>query len=194
MLVRNRVVLLLAAAALVAPAVESATVLQMNLEDLCQRADRIFRGTVLDVIPGSVTAGGGELPTVTYRFLVEESFKGSYTVKEDVQTVEIQMVGTVKGAAASGDLRAFSVLPDLPNLAIGGDHLLFATAPSAVGLSAAVGLRQGSFRVFSMDKEELAVNEAGNLGLFAGMNVDLPSSGPVPYSRLADAIRARVGQ
>ena len=46
--------------------------LKLNLEEMTERADRIFRGTVVDIEVGTVQAGGGELPTVTYRFRVDE--------------------------------------------------------------------------------------------------------------------------
>src|SRR5690606_26415920 len=55
----------LLAALLLQPAYAT-TVLQMSLEDLAARADRVFRGSVLSIEPGTVTVGGGELPTITY--------------------------------------------------------------------------------------------------------------------------------
>jgi hypothetical protein len=77
-----------------------------------------------------------------------------------------------------------SALPELPELGVGEDYVLFTTKPSAVGLSTTVGLGQGAFKLFvSEDGEELAANELNNAGLF---------NGPVTYTQLASAIRAEL--
>lgn len=160
------------------------SVLKMDLDGLTDRADRIFRGTVLSVEPGSTSVGGGELPTITYRIAVEEAFKGEYDGKESA-VVELTVLGDLKRGDAGG-LTRFSNLPQAPRLVPGSDYVIFATAPSAIGLSTSVGLGQGAFKVYlGPDRRELAVNELGNLGLF---------DGPVHYSTLADAIRQRVSE
>ena len=61
--------LLLSLAAMLALAFVSMTamavmVMQMGLGDLVSNADKVFRGTVLTKEPGTVFAGGGQLPTV----------------------------------------------------------------------------------------------------------------------------------
>jgi hypothetical protein len=175
--------LLLAAAAPVA----ATTVLKMDLDDLADRADLIFRATVLAVEPGTVAVGGGELPTVTYRLRVDEAFKGEFDAAgKDAPVVEVTVVGSLKDSPyQQGDSARFSALPRAPRLERGGEYLLFTTAPSAIGLSTTVGLGQGAFKIFlSADRQEMAVNELGNLGLF---------DGPVTYTDLAHAIRAEVG-
>ena len=72
---------------------DAQSVQHTNLQKLCDSADKIFRGTVLDVSPTTVAAGGGILPAASYRIRVSESFKGSYTTKGDQQVAEITMVG-----------------------------------------------------------------------------------------------------
>ena len=67
----------LLAALLAVSQLSAATLLPMNLGDLCHRADRIFQGTILHIKTGTVTAGGGEIPTVHYTVEVGEPFKGS---------------------------------------------------------------------------------------------------------------------
>ena len=163
--------------------------IHMDLEAMTERADKIFRGTVLDFTAGTVTAGGGAIPTVTYRLRVDESFKGEADmVKEDVQIVEIKMVGTIKPQPAAGDVQRLSVLRDIPRLQVGSDYLLFTTAPSSAGLSTTVGLGQGAFRVFSRNKEDFAVNAYQNVGLgFSG-------TGPVSYSELTASIQAALAE
>ena len=49
---------------------------QMNLGELTLNAEKIFRGTVVRVESGTIEAGGGVLPTVTYVIHVTESLKG----------------------------------------------------------------------------------------------------------------------
>ncbi|UCC30441.1 MAG: hypothetical protein JSU86_19855 [Phycisphaerales bacterium] len=178
--------------ALCTPLLAGVDVIHMNLDEMSQRADKIFRGTVLDITEGTVTAGGGEIPMVTYRLRVDEPFKGDFvTVKDDLQIVDIQMVGRLKKAPPTDDgVQAFPVLPELPRLKVRKEYLLLTTTPSATGLSTTVGLGQGCFKVFSRNKEELAVNEFDNTGLFKDMDVTgFPSQGPVSYVQLAELIQ-----
>ena len=143
---------------------------------------------VVDIIPGSVTAGGGEIPTTTYLLRVEELFKGTADiVKDDVQIIQVQMVGSLKEIPAQGDYQRFSVFRDVPRLEMRHDYLLFTTQSSAVGLSTTVGLGQGAFKIFARNKEDFAVNEFNNAGL------GLEASGPVAYSELAAKIRTLIG-
>lgn len=179
---------LLAAALLAACVIQSAhatAVLQMSLDELTSRADRVFRGSVMSVEPGTTEVGGGTLSTVVYEVLVEEQFKGNYPSADGKTIVTITMVGSMKrdDTTVNGQ-RRLSALPELPELNVGEEYVLFTTRPSAVGLSTTVGLGQGAFKIFiSEDGEELAVNELDNAGLF---------NGPVTYTQLASAIRAEL--
>lgn len=165
------------------------TLLQMDLAELTGRADKIFRGTVVDVEQGSVALGGGDIPVVTYKLRVEEMLKGSPdATKGDASMVEVRMVGSIKPAVVVGTARHLSALYDVPRLKMGRDYLLFTTPPSQAGLSTTVGLGQGAFDVFSRDKEDYAQNQFGNLGL--GLGAD----GPAVYSELAAKINALLGQ
>lgn len=174
--------------------VQAALVRQMNLEQLAGHAGKIFRGTVLDVRQGSVRAGGGELPTVTYILRVEEEFKGTFETVKGQKIARVQMVGKMK-SDRQGNLRSLSPLPDLPKLQIGSDYLLLTTTPSAIGLSTTVGLGQGAFRLSGKPGQETAVNENHNLGLFAqtALKSAPAAPGPIPYSTLANALRGIVG-
>ena len=179
----------------------ASTVLQMNLGQMCDRADKIFRGTVLGVKEGTVQAGGGAIPTVTYRLRVDESFKGSYQVVKGMQIAEITMVGKPKATPQTSALRAIPVMPELPKLQVGRDYLLLTTQASAIGLSTTVGLGQGAFQLSGKPGQELAVNGNHNSGLLAGMGSSavaktavIPETGPIPYAELAQLIRGIVGQ
>jgi hypothetical protein len=170
------------------------TVLQMNLEEMCNNAERIMRVTVLGSREGSIAAGGGEIPTIIYTFRVDEAFKGSFDAGKEEPTVEVQVLGTFKSISAGGAERLFN-LADMPRFEIGHDYLILTTQPSAIGLSTTVGLNQGLFKVSGRPGEEVVVNGNDNVGLFRGL--DAPggqAAGPLPYSVLADEIRDIVGQ
>jgi len=176
-------------------------ILKMNLSQLTDRADAIFRGHVLSAEPGKISVGGGTLSTVTYRLRVDEAFKGKFDAKENAAPeVEITMLGTHKAAVRSGgQTRLFTSLPEVPKLLVGEDYVLFTTAPGKSGLRSPVGLGQGSFRIFlGANKTELAANELNNLGLFDGgssvQRGEAGSQGPVTYTRLAVAVLAQLGK
>ena len=181
----------LALCALVPLTQAGATMLMhFDLAALTDRADRIFRGTVVDVEQSSIEAGGGELPMVIYRLRVEESLKGDAdVVKGDEAFVEIRMVGSIKDEAPQdGDLKKISMFRDVPRLTMGSDYLLFTTPASAIGLSTTVGLGQGAFSVYSQNKQDWAVNQFDNSGLGVG------NGGAVTYDELVAAIKARMGE
>lgn len=191
-----------AAALAVCSPLAATQVMQLNLEQMVDRADRIFRGTVLDAREGKMSVGGGELPVVTYRIRVDEAIKGTFEEVKGVQIAEVRMLGTLKKTAGSGAVRPMSAVPDLPRLAVGQDYLLLTTPRSSIGLSTTVGLGQGLFRVDGKPGQETAVNLNQNLGLFRGMGggpgvtTGLPTApeGPLPYRNLATLIRDIAGE
>ncbi len=186
------------------------TVMQMNLAEMVQRSAQIYRGTVLSATEGTVEAGGGQLAVVTYQLRVEEAFRGDIPVVKGMRIAEIQMLGKSK-QVRRGNLLRVSPLPVMPQLAVGRTYLVFTTQPSAIGLSAIVGLGQGSFRIDQAGKQEIAVNEVNNSGLFRDMAAPAapaapgartfaaPSAsaagagGPIPYAELARQIRTVLG-
>ena len=190
---RNRFLLFAASLLILTAQVHATIMLQMNLEEMTARADKIFRGTVTDIQQGTVQAGGAELPMVTYKLKVEELFKGEASqVKGDKALMEIRMIGSLVHSKAdeSGNMK-FSAFREVPRLATGADYLLFTTAESAIGLSVTVGLGQGAFKISPVDGadgEFQAVNEFNNAGL--GLN----GAGPVNYVDLSAQINALLGQ
>jgi hypothetical protein len=170
-------------------AADASNVVHMTLRDLVARADRIVRGTVLDANEGTVFAGGGNLPVVTYRIRVDEALKGAV----DGEVIEVRLLTPTK-AFAAGPHRRASVLRDLPRFSVGRDYLFVLTQPSRIGLSTTVGLGQGLFQLRGRTGQEEAINEANNLGLFAGL-ADAPQTpGPVSYAALTKQIRALMGR
>jgi hypothetical protein len=154
------------------------SVLQLDLKELCNRAERIIRATVLDIRSGTVEAGGGKIPTVTYRLRIKETLGGATQ-----GVVDLTMVGNIKGEAAQGTVRRFPLFAEIPRLEQGQEYLLFTTRASRIGLSTTVGLGQGCFRISTRDKTEYAINAANNGGL------GLQSAGPVEYKALVQRIR-----
>ena len=176
----------------------SMAVRHMNLEDMCRRAARIFRGTVLGVTESRVSVGGTELPTLLYRIRVDEAFKGEFEDVKGERIATMQIVGSPK-AIQAGSLRLLPLLQDLPRFERGHDYLIFATASSAVGLSTPVGQGQGAFKVFGKRGQETAVNGNNNVGLYLGMSTQSvqPAQsvrGPLSYTALAAQIRVIVGR
>lgn len=168
------------------------SVIQLNLRELCQRADKIFRGTVIAAIPGKVRVVGGELPIVTYRIRVDESFKGDFQVVKGMRFVEVRMLAMDQAGARSSS-RMAGLVSEIPRLEAGGRYLLLTTRPSAVGLSAPVGLGQGAFRIRGGAGGEEAINAHDNRMLFRNMGAEeRQAAGPQKYGRLAERIRRLV--
>ena len=169
---------------------EASNVLHMTLRDLVARGDRIVRGTVLAADESTVSAGGGNLPTTTYRIRVDEALKGSVSAGD---VIEVRLLASMK-QASSGSLRRATPLRDLPKFSVGRDYLFVLTRPSQVGLSTTVGLGQGLFELRGRPGQELAVNEANNLGLFNGIQGAPASGGPVAYALLVKEIHTLLGR
>jgi hypothetical protein len=151
---------------------------QMDLTALSKNADAIVRATVVDIEAGSVRAGGGNIPTITYRLQAKETVAGA---TRGIFTVT--MVGELKSTAKVGGATRVPAFSDMPALKRGQEYLLFTTRPSSAGLSTTVGLGQGCFTVYAQDKKEFAVNLSNNAGLSA------EPAGPVEYTRLVKQIR-----
>jgi hypothetical protein len=176
--------------------VDAASVEHLTLRDIADRADRIVRGTVIAADESRIAAGGGLLPVVVYRIQVADVVKGT---AGDV--LEIRLLSPGKGA--TGRSRHASLFRDLPQFRVGQDYLLALTRPSAIGLSTTVGLGQGAFELRGAPGREQAVNQWNNLGLLngpvtiagapAGRDAAAArAAGPLPYTQLVDAIRARL--
>jgi hypothetical protein len=165
------------------PAIEATTILKLDLDGLCNRAHRIFRGLVVEIKPGEVEAGGGRIPCVTYRIKVTEMIHGSAA-----DAIDLTMVGNLKAEPAVGRAQRLALFKDVPQLEKGQQYLLFTTTPSKAGLSTTVGLGQGCFQIVPRDKKDHALNAFNNAGL------GLANGGPVEYSALVQEIRKRKGQ
>ncbi len=157
----GRLLILAACLALVCPSPSIAeSVIQMNLRELVVRADKVFRGTVAAAIPGTLNAGGGQIPIITYRIVVDEAFKGDFQTVKGIRFVEMRVLGSLK-PAPQGHRNISQLNLRLPKLEVGERYLLLTTRPSAIGMSSPVGLGQGCFRITGAGEGEEAVNDYG---------------------------------
>jgi hypothetical protein len=180
-----RVLATSAGVALLAATLGASDVAHMTLRDLVVRGDRIVRGTVLASTEGTLQAGGGTLPIVTYKIRVDQALKGD-AAQGDV--IEVRLFGAAK-PKNSGAFRRAGMLKDLPQFRVGSDYLFVLTQPSAIGLSTTVGLGQGLFQLQGRPGQETAVNAANNLGLFIGVSGAPQAAGPVDYRTLVQHIK-----
>lgn len=185
-----RLAVLIGIAALLAHGAFAAKILHMNLHEMYQRADTVVRGTVVAAIEGGVEAGGGAIPTLTYRIKVDERFAGVTRRVGGVEIVEVTVLGPTKTIEVGGR-RFLSNLPAMPRLEVGRRYLLLVSARSEVGLGATIGLGQGCFLIEGKPGQETAVNEIDNLGLFRDLEVDgVSARGALPYELIAAQLRS----
>jgi len=177
---------LIAASLAGTPCADATTVKHFDLGGMTASAARVFRGTVTDVRPGTVSVGGGQLATTIYRIQVTEVFKGEFATVKDITYADVEMIGSLK-ADAAGSARHFSIFRDMPRLERGRDYLLFLTAESSVALSSPVGLAQGCFDIDTSIPSQPTANRVNNAGLVADV-----AKGPLAYEDLAARVRAIV--
>ncbi|MEM6818548.1 MAG: hypothetical protein AAF578_07125 [Pseudomonadota bacterium] len=171
-----------------ASALQATTVAQMNLEQMVNNSDRVFVGTVLDVTESRKQIGGGELPAVTYRIKVSESFKGDFSEIKGEFYTEVTTLGTLKNIA-----EGHHPITDFPMLQVGEEYLLMVAPVGPIGLTATMGLGQGCFTITGDESDKVALNGAGNVGLFAGMQVGVADGGPISWGTLSSMITDIVG-
>ena len=185
---RSAVLVLAAFAMLGGNTLHAAIAAQMNLEQLVTEADRVFLGTVIDMSESRVEFGGGQLPAVTYRLQVNDTFKGRFEEIKGKKFTEVTMLGSIKHVKSGSH-----PISDFPLLREGTVYRLMIAPAGPTGLTAPMGLGQGCFVVSGEAGGKAAMNGAHNAGLFAGMNVSTSDGAAVPYDELAAAIRGIVG-
>lgn len=169
------------------PCADATTVKHFDLGRMTASAARVFRGTVTDVRPGTVSVGGGQLATTIYRIRVTETFKGEFATVKEITYADVEMIGSVKAEAERNGVRHFSAFRDMPRLERGRDYLLFLTAESSIALSSPVGLAQGLFDIDTSIPSQPTANRMNNAGLVADV-----AKGPLPYADLAARVRTIV--
>ncbi|MEM8547973.1 MAG: hypothetical protein AAGF46_07405 [Pseudomonadota bacterium] len=170
-----------------APANASAT-LQMNLAQLVDNSERIFVGTVVQVTESRKAIGGGEIPAVTYRLKVNDTFKGAYEEIKGERFTDVTMLGSLKNLASGKH-----PIADFPMLKVGTEYLLMVAPAGPIGLTSTMGLAQGCFHVQGTDADKVVLNGVNNTGLFSNMNVGIEDGQPVSYGVLSSMITDLVG-
>ena len=171
-----------------ATALQASTVAQMNLEQMVTNSERVFVGTIIDVTESRRQIGGGEVPAVTYKIRVSDTFKGDFEeIKGELYT-EVTMLGSLKHLAAGRH-----PITDFPMLAIGGEYLLMVAPAGPIGLTATMGVGQGCFTLSGDESDKVALNGANNVGLFSGMQVGFTGGEPISYGALSSLINDIVG-
>lgn len=152
--VRTGVLLLLICLATLPSA--ASQVRAVNLEQMTERAARIFAGRCLETSVTFDPEAGGEVLTATFE--VSRAVKGHVG---DTATVRM-----LRGARDGAD-----GLPGMPRLRPGDDVVLFLYGDSDLGLTSPVGLGQGRFAVIE-DKRgrKLAINDLANRNLLRGLS------------------------
>ncbi|HET6373570.1 MAG TPA: hypothetical protein VFG76_09700 [Candidatus Polarisedimenticolia bacterium] len=138
---------------------EASQVRSVNLEEMVQRADRVFSGRCLGV---RVAHDPALDRTVTYvTFSVQRVVKGDLHGR-----VRIKMLGNVDATATPDDR-----IEGLPRFQAGEEVVLFLHGDSARGLTSPVGFSQGKFAVVH-DKQgrPVAINGMRNEHLFRGIS------------------------
>jgi len=125
----------------------------VDLEQMTQRAARIFSGRCTGTSVEFDESLGREITVATFE--VRRAVKGVTG-----GTVTLRMLAGAAADAPSG----------VPTYRTGEDVVLFLYGESAQGLSSPVGLGQGRFRVLT-DKQgrRLALNDFGNRNLLTGL-------------------------
>ena len=166
----------------------ASTVRPMNLEEMTERAARIFVGRCADVASAEHPAVRAGVTRST--FDVDEVLKGSPAAR-----VSFRHIGTRRADGAPPG-REFGI----PRIDPGEEVVLFLYGESALGLSSPVGLGQGRFTIFrGKDGRRYVQNDAGNRPLLRGLSpkararigeaAERPLPSPLPLDTLLEMVR-----
>ena len=139
-----------------APPTHATRVRPLNLDQMTERASRVFSGRCVEVTYTLDPELGREVVLVTFE--VERAVKG-----EMGATVQIRVLPADEGRGQGVD--------GVPGFEPGEEVVLFLYGESAVGLTSPVGFGQGKFTV-QEDKSgnRVAINAYGNRNLFKGLS------------------------
>jgi hypothetical protein len=139
--------------------IEASQIRPVNLEEMTQRADRIFEGRCVDVREEFDSRIGRYVSVVTFE--IDDPVKG---VMEDRVTIRL-----LSGATPPGGDRQ----PGLTRFTEGEAVLLFLYGESRLGLTSPVGFGQGKFNIVeSKAGQRFAVNGFGNKNLLRDLSED----------------------
>ena len=153
-------------------------VAQVNIDQLTRSAAQIFHGKVISKNEETIAIGGSNAPVVRYRFAVDSTLKGTTGSEFEMVTIKSPL-----------DSRGKPLLEGLPRFELNATYVVFAGAPSKLGLSAPIGLSQGVFHVRGAGNNRHLVNDHNNRGLFRGIN-DSRTEGPIAFDALTSRVNA----
>lgn len=169
---------------LAAAAVEATTVIEKDLSDLCNEADKIFVGRVVSVESGWRDESQKSIQTVV-----------TFAVTEPVFGVDGGDVRLVFAGGEAGGIR--EVVAGMPEFHVGEQVLLFASDQPS--LSPVIGFHQGYFRVVDdgkgqvvLDSESRPVSVQGRALSFGKR--DNGTQGAVSLDEFLGTVRRQVGQ
>jgi hypothetical protein len=179
---RFEAVLILIFSLALIPSLLATSVRPVNLPEMVELADRVFRGKCLSAVKEESTLGAG-LTVRQYRFLVIEGLKG---VSDGDEVVFRQIRGV-----------GYASIAGVPEYHKGEEVLLFLAPNSRLGLTSPIGMIQGKFSrqggeqgetsfVNGVNNQNLAYQmdrpEVRSDGLSPGQIGTLRDGGPIPMS------------
>lgn len=115
---------------------EASTVKQKNLEELAQRAERIFVGRVLSVNKGFEPRLNSPIWITIFETI--RPIKGDIASEVVLRTVGSRIAGL------------YSPIVGTPSFANGGEFLIFLNGENSLGLSSVVGIAQGRMPIIRL--------------------------------------------
>jgi len=153
-------------------------VAQVNIDQLTRSAAHIFHGKVISKTDEKLAVGGADASVTRYRFALDATLKGTASGEFEMRVIKSPL-----------DSRGKPLLQGLPEFKVEADYLVFAGAPSSVGLSAPIGLSQGVFQVRGAGAARHLINEHNNRGLFTGIDKSQPE-GPIAFEAVTSRVSA----
>ncbi|RMD93742.1 MAG: hypothetical protein D6813_03575 [Calditrichaeota bacterium] len=150
--------------------IQATTVKPMNLLELANRAEKIFTAKILSIQFSTVKGPSGkQIPCTVYRAKVEHVIKGN-----EREEITFRFLGSSQ-MKVQGNYGFKLQIPGIPTYRLDDKILLFLSKESAIGLSAPIGLYQGSFKIYkSFTGKEMVVNGNNNAGLFKNVKQEEP--------------------
>lgn len=173
---------------------DAVMVTPLNVEELTNRADKVFVGTCVNVAR-SVTAQG--LPIVSVTFTVTESVKGDVGSTITFQQLDPQGQRPIATPPAPDErvsenpqsIFSAAAIANLPQYTPGEEALLFLAAPGKLGLTAPIGLTQGKLPVTTLASGEKVITNTA-LRKTALTDSSLPDPGKTArYDRFLTVLR-----
>jgi hypothetical protein len=134
------------------PSLEATMVRPLSMQEMADRAERIFLGQVIEVREGEDEHGA---PVTFVSFAVARSIKGQVP-----QQLTIKQLGGRSGGGKGKILR----IPGLPMYKEKEEVILFLHGTSGGGFTSPVGLGQGKFIVVHQGAKAFVINELSNVG------------------------------